>query len=147
MVEPISLAVAAISLLAPYLERFAGRVAEQTADATADLALPAVRRLYEAVKAKLRPGTYAGAQLQGVVERPDSEGRQQALRTALVEEMESDPAFAAELERLVAEAQAAVGAQVTATNAGVVAGRDVTQRGNFVAGRDMSIGVPPDKEH
>jgi hypothetical protein len=42
MIEPVSLAAAAVGLLAPYLGRLAERVAEQTADAIADSALPAV---------------------------------------------------------------------------------------------------------
>jgi murein L,D-transpeptidase YcbB/YkuD len=145
MVEPVSLAASAVALLVPYLERVAGRVAEQATDALADAAIPALKRLYEAVKARLRPGTYAGNQLQGVEERPDSEGRQQALRSALAEEVESDPAFAAELDRLVSQAQTATGVRVTATDVGVIAGRDAHLRGGYVAGRDMDLsgGIPP----
>lgn len=141
MVEPFSIAAAAVALLAPYLERLAKQVAEQATDAVGEAAVPAVKRLYQAVRARLRPGTYAGNQLQGLEERPESEGRQQALRTALVEELESDPAFAAELERLVSDAKAAVGTQITATDTGVVAGRDSSIRGQYVAARDMTIGV------
>jgi hypothetical protein len=110
------------------------------AAAVADAAVPAVKRLYQALKDRLRPGTYAGSQLEGVEQRPDSESRQQALRSALAEELEADPAFAAEVERLVGEAQAAGGVQLTVSDAGVVAGRDVHQRGQYVAGRDLSIG-------
>jgi hypothetical protein len=140
VVEPFSLATAAVALLTPLLQRAGGRVAEQAADALTDAALPAVKRLYQAVKERLRPGTYAGSQLEGVEQRPDSESRQQALRSALAEELEADPAFAAEVERLVGEAHAAGGVQLTVSDAGVVAGRDVHQRGQYVAGRDLNIG-------
>ena len=146
MVEPVSIATAAVALLAPYLGRLVDRVAQQTTDAIADSALPAVKRLYAAMKAKLRPGTYAGSQLQGLEERPESEGRQQALRTALVEEMSGDPSFAAELERLVQEAWEAGGVQISGTDTGAIAGRDVIQRGQYVAGRDMEIGGPPPEQ-
>ena len=143
MVEPVSLAASAVALLVPYLQQAAGRVAEQATDAAVDVALPALKRLYEVVKAKLRPGTYGGNQLRGMEERPDSEGRQQALRTALVEELESDPSFAAELVHVVREAQEATGVRVSAVDAGVVAGRDARLRGRFVAGRDMNLGAIP----
>jgi hypothetical protein len=146
MVEPFSLAAAAVTLLAPYLERLAGRVAEQATDTIADAALPTVKRLYQTVKAKLRPGSYAGNQLQGLEERPESEGRRQAMRTALAEELESDPTFAAELERLISEAQAAGGIRITATDVGVVSGKDAHLRGNYVAGRDMTVGGIPPKD-
>lgn len=139
MIEPVSLAAAAVSLLAPFLQRLGGRVAEDASDALADAALPVVKRLYQTVKARLLPGSYAGNQLEGVEKRPDSEGRQQALRTALAEELAADPELAAQVERLVSEAQAA-GVQVIASDAGVVAGRDVHQRGQYVAGRDLHIG-------
>jgi len=139
VVEPVSLAAAAVSLLAPFLQRLGGQVAEQASDALADAAVPVVKRLYQTVKAKLLPGSYAGNQLEGVEERPDSEGRQQALRTALAEELAADPEFSVQVARLVSEAQAA-GVQVVANDAGAVAGRDVHQHGQYVAGRDLLIG-------
>jgi hypothetical protein len=139
-VEPFSLAAAAVALLTPLLQRAVGRFAEQGADALADAAVPTVKRLYQALKDRLRPGTYAGSQLEGVEQRPDSESRQQALRSALAEELEADPTFAAEVNRLVGEAQAAGGVQLTVSDVGVVAGRDVHQRGQYVAGRDLNIG-------
>lgn len=140
MVEPAGLAATAVALLTPYLQRLAGRVVEHAADAIADEALPAVQRLYDTLRVRLRPGTYAANQLQGVEESPDSDGRQQALRAALVEELEDDPAFAAEIERLVNDTQEAGGVQIRVTDTGIVAGRDVNQRGRYVAGRDMTVG-------
>ncbi len=145
MIEPISLAAATVSLLVPLLQRLGGRVADRASDALADAAVPAVKRLYQTLKERLRPGSYAGNQLQGVEERPDSEGRQQALRTALAEELAADQELAAQVERLVDEARAA-GAHINARDAGVVAGRDVHQHGQYVAGRDLQIGgAEPDR--
>jgi AcrR family transcriptional regulator len=140
MVEPVSLAAAAVALLASYLQRAAGRIIDRTADAIGDSAVPVVERLYETVKARLKPGTYAGNQLLGVEENPTSPGRQQALQIALAEAMEANAAFAAEIEHLVTAVQAAGGTQVVVTDAGAVAGRDIHQRGQYVAARDMTIG-------
>jgi hypothetical protein len=139
VIEPISLAAMTVTLLVPFLQRIGERVADHASDALADAAVPAVKRLYQTLKAKLSPGSYAANQLQGVEERPDSEGRQQALATALAEALAADQELAAQVERLVDEARAA-GAQVNARDAGVVAGRDVHQHGQYVAGRDLHIG-------
>ncbi|MCT9078534.1 hypothetical protein [Streptomyces fulvoviolaceus] len=118
---------------------------ERTADALSDSAFPKVQRLYQAVKNKLAPGSYSGNVLEGAEDRPDSESRRQALSAALAEELEDDPAFAAEVERLVAEAEGA-GARVTAVDSGATAGRDFIQYGRYVAGRDMAIGTPPERQ-
>src|SRR5829696_3243867 len=107
--DPITLASAAVSLLAPYLGQLAGKVIDKAGDQLAESALPAVKRVYEAVKARLQPGSYAGNQLQGVEERPESQGRQQALQGALAEVLEEDAGFATELERLVTQARQAAG--------------------------------------
>ncbi|HET9610553.1 MAG TPA: hypothetical protein VFP06_13165 [Acidimicrobiales bacterium] len=144
MVDPVTLAAAAVAILAPFLRRVTEQTADNVSEAISDAAVPAAKRLYQAVRARLRPGSYAANQLDGVEERPDSESRQQALQAALAEELEADPSFAAELEALVTEAQAA-GVQITARDTGAVAGRDVHQRGRYVAGRDLNIGDPPDE--
>jgi hypothetical protein len=145
--DPVTLAAAAVGLLGPFLRSIGDKTAEKTAEEVSqtlsERAVPAVKRLFKALKEKLRPGSYAGNQLEGVEEKPDSDTRRQALTDALAEELEADPAFAAEVEGLVNEAEAAGGVQVTATDAGVVAGGDVHQSGTYVAGRDMTIGGAP----
>jgi hypothetical protein len=135
--EPLSLAAAAVGLLAPYLQQTAGVLADRAGQAIADAALPKVKALYERVRAKLTPGSYQGALLDGVQEAPEDPGRQEILKAELAKVIRQDPEFAAELERLVTEAQAAGGVRITATDAGVVAGRDVHQQaGGDVVGRD-----------
>jgi hypothetical protein len=146
--DPVTLAATAVGLLAPFLQRLGEKTAEKTSEEVSQTlsegAVPAVKRLLKALKERLRPGTYAGNQLEGVEEKPASDTRQQALRDALAEELQADPAFAAEVQGLVDEAEAAGGVRVTATDAGVVAGGDVHQSGTYVAGRDMTLGaVPP----
>ncbi|MDQ4069098.1 MAG: hypothetical protein M3203_06465 [Actinomycetota bacterium] len=138
--DPVSLAAAAVGLLAPFLQRIGEKTAEEVSETLSEETVPALKRLFNALKDRLRPGSYAGNQLEGVEERPDSGPRQQALRDALVEQFEADPAFAAEVESLVKEAQATAGVQViTATDAGAIAGRDVRQQGHYVSGRDITI--------
>ncbi|RRR77627.1 hypothetical protein [Streptomyces sp. RP5T] len=139
--DPAALAATAVAVLLPYLHQLAGRVTERTADALSDSGLPKVQQLYQALKERLRPGSYAGNVLEGAEERPDSEGRQQALGAALAEELERDPDFAADVERLIAQAQEPGGATFSVTDSGAVAGRDVVQRGRNVAGRDLTIGT------
>jgi hypothetical protein len=135
--EPLSLAAAAVGLLAPYLKQAAGVLADRAGQAIADAALPKVKALYELIRAKLAPGSYQGALLDGVQEAPEDPGRQEILKAELAKLISHDPEFAADLERLVAEAQTAGGVQITATDAGVVAGRDVYQwAGGDVVGRD-----------
>lgn len=143
--DPVTLAAAAVALLGPFLRQVGEQTADSVSHAVSDAAVPAIKRLYRALRARLRPGTYAGGQLDGVEERPDSESRQQALQAALAEELEADPAFAREVEALVAEAQAAGGVEITAEGSGAVAGRDVHQHGRYVAGRDMHVGQEPDQ--
>jgi hypothetical protein len=141
--DPITLAGAAVSLLAPYLEQLAGKVIDKAGDQLAEGALPAVKRVYEAVKTRLRPGSYAGNQLQGVEEKPGSEGRRQALQSALAEILEEDKEFAAELERLVTQARHAAGwhAEVGKVEGTAAFGGDVNQEAEYLAGRDMLSGV------
>jgi hypothetical protein len=139
-VDPVSLAGAVVALVAPYLKRVLEGSADRAAEAAADAALPAAKRLFEAVKRRLRPGSYQAAQLEGVEEMPSSEGRQAALKTALVELFESEPALITELEPLVKAAEAEAGIRITASDAGIVAGGDVHQQGTYTAGRDQHIG-------
>jgi hypothetical protein len=140
-VDPITLAGAAVGLLASYLGQLAGKVIDKASDQLAESAMPAVRRVYEAVKFRLRPGSYAGNQLQGVEEKPESRGRQQALQGALAEVLEADKGFAEQLERLVTQARAAAGwhAEVDTIEGTAAFGGDVHQQAEYLAGRDMTI--------
>jgi hypothetical protein len=139
--DPITLAGAAVSLLAPYLGQLTGKVIDKASDQLAEGALPAVKRVHEVLKARLRPGSYAGNQLQGVEEKPGSEGRQRGLQSALAEVLEEDKEFAAELERLVTQAREAAGwhAEVGIVEGTAAFGGDVHQQADYLAGRDMTI--------
>jgi hypothetical protein len=134
--DPFSLAAAAVALLVPFFRETASGIAERTGEMIAESALPKVKALYARVRAKLGPGSYRGALLDGVQEDPDDTGRQQILKTELAKVIGEDHEFATELARLVNDAQAAGGVQIKADGAGVVAGRDVHQwaGGDVVAG-------------
>jgi hypothetical protein len=135
--DPLSLAAAAVALLAPYLQQAGGVLADRAGEAIADASLAKVRALYEQVRAKLRPGSYQGALLDGVQEAPEDVGRQEILKAELAKVISQDQTFAAELERLVNEAEVAGGVQIAASDAGMMAGGDVHQwAGGDVVGRD-----------
>lgn len=142
--EPLSLAV--VSLLVSYFKQAAGKLAERAGDAVADAALPKLKALYERVRARLAPDSYEGALLDGVQAQPDEPGRQEILKAELSKILKDDQQFASELERLVGEVQQAGSVQIAATDTGIVAGRDVSLHGRFVAGRDMRVNGIPDSD-
>jgi hypothetical protein len=144
--DPVSLASAVVALLGPYVAQAAGAAASKTGEVIAEAALPKVRALYERLQARLAPGTYQRALLEGVEAEPDSQGRQEILRTELAKLLAEDAGFAAELEDLIGQAERAGGVHIAATDVGVVAGRDVNLRGQYVAGRDLRMRSPSEED-
>ena len=140
--DPVTLAAAAVALLGPYLARIGGRLAEGAGDQVADAALPALGRLYEAVRRRFAPGTYPGGLLAGVEERPEHEARRRALADALAEAVQDDRDFADALEKLVADAGAAAGTgvRIGRVEGPVAFGGSVVQKGRYVAGHDLVVG-------
>jgi uncharacterized protein YceH (UPF0502 family) len=148
--DPVSLATSAAALLAPYLLRGADRAVGNVADAASDAAVAKVRQLYQWLQGVLA-GKRADRALQRLERDPGNDDYRVAFQVELAEVIESesrtDPAFAVTLERLVEAARMAGGVSLTqATDVGVVAGRDVYQRGRNVAGRDMTMNNPPAPE-
>lgn len=144
IVDPLTLATAAIGLLVPYFKQAADKIAERVGESITDAALPKIKALYQRIRARLARDSYQGTLLDGVEAEPDNPGRQEILKTELAKILSEDRQFAAELEHLVEEAQEASGLRISATDAGVVAGRDAILRGRYVAGRDMKIGGTTD---
>jgi hypothetical protein len=142
--DPVSLATSAAALLAPYLlDRGLGKVADDLTDA----ARAKVKELYQWLRGAL-DGRQAGRALERLERDPGNDGYRVAFQVELADLVESesarDPAFAATLERLVADAQRAAGASFgQVRDAGAVAGRDVHQQGRNVAGRDLYVGKDP----
>jgi hypothetical protein len=145
--DPWSLAAAAVGLLVGYFKQVGDKVTERTAEAIANAAVPKLKALYERIRGRLTSNTYEGALLKGLEDQPDDADRQQSLEAALAKSAQQDPEFAADLQRLVADAETAGGLRIMASEAGVVAGRDANLRGRYVAGRDMTIGgATPSRE-
>ena len=142
--DPVALASAAASLIAAFL----GRVGEQAADRAAgelgEAAVGRLRGLYEAVKRRLAPGTFAQGALERLEQQPENDRRRAALEDALVELAEVDQGFREELSGLVEEVKTAGGDRIEISESGAVAIHgDVRMRGTYVAGRDMRFGANP----
>ena len=101
MIDPASLTVlagAAVTALLPLLEKAAAKGFEKLGEATAGT-------LFEKLKKRL---TGAGAQeaLDKLAKEPARASAQQAVQSKVLEALEDDPAFADELKRWLAEANA-----------------------------------------
>ncbi|HEV7759346.1 MAG TPA: hypothetical protein VGO78_10165, partial [Acidimicrobiales bacterium] len=64
--DPVTLAAAAVGLLAPFLRSIGDTVAGEASETLSDAAVPVVKRLFKALKDRLLPGSYSGNQLDGV---------------------------------------------------------------------------------
>src|SRR6266508_5963766 len=91
--DPASLAAIVVGLVASHLQRLGGRIVGRVTDDVAEAAEARIERLYDTLKARLRPGSYEAGQLEGVAAKPGSRGRQQALESALAEYLVADPAW------------------------------------------------------
>ena len=111
-----SLAASAIALLVPYFKKGAESFVEKSGEMLAEK----TATLYQAIKKKFTGDTYAKQTLERASEQPTSEGRQAALKSVLMEQMQSDSGFSALVEKLVAEAKA-----VEITNVNVSGDRSV----------------------
>jgi hypothetical protein len=101
--EPMTLALTAAGMLAPY-PAAAGQAAAKKAGEAAWTKLEA---LYTAIKDKLTGNDYGAQALTRLAEQPQSQLRQATLADVLEEQLKRDDAFATTLQRLITEAQAA----------------------------------------
>ena len=101
-------------------------------------AFPAVKRLVSYLKQRFAPGSEQAVLLDGVEQDPDTQWRQDALTHSLATAVEQDPEFARELTSLVQ----AAGVNITAGDAGFVAGGNINIQAGHVAGRDINFGSP-----
>ncbi|HEX8067033.1 MAG TPA: hypothetical protein VF520_10945 [Thermoleophilaceae bacterium] len=141
MVEPITVAA---GLVGAYLQHLSQRAADQAVEELDERAERGLLGLYRLVKNKLTGHDHGKAVLARVEEEPANERRQAALADVLDEVGRDDQQFAAELERQVDEATASLAGRIEISDSGAVAiGGSVTQRGTYVAGRDLT--VEPDR--
>jgi hypothetical protein len=142
--DPVAIATAAVSLIAGFLGRVGDQAADQAADELGQAAVGKLRRLYEVVKRRVAPDSFAQGALERLEQQPENGRRQGALEDAIAEMAEADQAFRDELSRLLEEVQAAAGDRIQISESGAVAIHgDVRMRGTYVAGRDMTIGDGP----
>ena len=101
MIDPASLTVlagAAVTALLPLLEKAAAKGFEKLGEATAGT-------LFEKLKKRLT-GASAQEALDKLAKEPARASAQQAVQSKVLEALEDDPAFADELKRWLAEANA-----------------------------------------
>ena len=101
MIDPASLtllASAAVTTLLPLLEKAAAKGFEKLGEATAGT-------LFEKLKKRLT-GASAQEALDKLAKEPARASAQQAVQSSVLEALEDDPAFADELKRWLAEANA-----------------------------------------
>jgi hypothetical protein len=139
----VTLAGAAVGLLAPYVGRFLQSGAERVGEDFGDALVGRLKELFSAVKRRVKGESYAEGALERFEGEPDSELRRTVLQDALAEIVRSDSVFAEQFEKLVKAAAHASGSSVEqiAIGGGAVAGRDFVQNAQFAAGRDQVFGA------
>jgi hypothetical protein len=135
--DPVTIATTAVSVLSPYLVKIGEKAAEEVGKRLPDL--PA--QLWNAITAKFQGKPAAEEAVQDITAKPDDEDNRAAFRKELRKALEADPTFAAELERLLANASAASGDTIVntgwgavATSGGVAAGAGAVAVGGNVQG-------------
>ena len=104
--DPVTLASAAVALVAPYLAEGGKELAKKVGGEAGER----IVNLYDKVKAKLTGG---GAEaLADLEKQPEDADSQAVLRVQLKKALEADPAFRAELVTLIEEIKAKGGDQI-----------------------------------
>lgn len=98
-----TLAATGISMLALFLTKAGQPLADKAGQAVAD----AANSLFGTIKKKFKGNSYAEQALNRFEERPESKDRQASVKDVLLEQMEKDDAFTAEVKRLIEIAQKA----------------------------------------
>ena len=128
--DAIVLAGSAVVLLAPYLAEGGKELAKKVGGEAGDR----IVRLYDKIKAKLTGG---GAEaLADLEKQPEDADSQAALRVQIKKALEADPAFQAEVAKLVNEIETRDGDTIHKLIANVTGDRNVTNQivgsGNMV---------------
>ena len=112
--DPITLAAAATTLLAPYLAKAGEKAAEKIGEKLPE----AIGKVWNAIAAKFKGRPAAVGAANELTAKPDDADNQEAFNVQLRKLLKDDPAFAAELERLL---RAAGGDTIVNTGSGAVA--------------------------
>ncbi len=103
-----TVATTTLILLSPYLSKAGEAIAENLGEKLAEK----VSGLYQTLQEKFRGDDYAEQTLARLEGKPESEGRQAALKEVLIEKMEADPDFAEQLRQLVEESKQVGGGDI-----------------------------------
>lgn len=138
--DPVSLAAAAVvPFLVTYAQHLAGVAGKVVDEAVTDR----LRAVWNAVKKRFADDPQADGALTRLADEPDNPRRQAAVEDHLDEQIQLDPAFAAELARLVGDVERTtmISDAVIRDSGAVAMGGDVTiTAGGHGAGRDVTIG-------
>jgi hypothetical protein len=98
-----TLAASGISMLTAFLAKAGQPIADKAGQAFAD----AAQSLFATIKNKFKGNSYAEQALDRLEQKPESKDRQASVKDALLEQMEKDDVFAAEVRKLLDVAQKA----------------------------------------
>ncbi|MFJ4841636.1 hypothetical protein [Streptomyces sp. NPDC088746] len=135
-----AMVTAVSSMLGPVLQ-FLGRRQEGTPRDESDAQpLPAgAEPVYAVVRERFDVEPATALLLDRLAQEPESTLWQGTFRAALADMLAQDRGFADQVVEALNRAHGPGGA-TSVTDAGAVAGRDFSQRGRYVAGRDLHIG-------
>ena len=132
--DPITLAAAATTLLAPYLAKAGEKAAEKIGEKLPE----AIGKVWNAIAAKFKGRPAAEGAANELTAKPDDTDNKEAFNVQLRKLLKDDPAFAAELERLLRTAGGDTifntGSGAVATHGGVAAGAGGVAVGGNVDG-------------
>lgn len=135
--DPVTLAAAAITVIRPFLGKFADAAAAKAADAAADKAVSGASALYQAIRKRMTGEGYHEAILNGAEDQPGDEDRVDTLARTLASIVKADPDFARTIADLVGQT---TNQNIVVTDSGAAAGGDITISAANAAGRDLIIG-------
>jgi hypothetical protein len=118
--DPILLATTAVSLLSPCLVKMGEKAAEEVGKRLPDVA----GKLWNTTLTKLQGKPAAEEAIKDFVAKPEDKDNQAAFRKELRKVLEAEPAFQAEFERLLGNAEREAGDTLIVTGSGAAAMKD-----------------------
>ncbi len=100
VMEPSAIASAIVSILLPYL----GKVGASAGEKLSEKAPEVIEKLYTTLMTRFQKNSFAEETLARAEEKPDSPARQASLQEVLLEEIEKDPQFASDLQKMLKNA-------------------------------------------
>jgi hypothetical protein len=123
--DPQTIATTAVTVLSPYLAKAGEKAVEEVGKKLPDQ----IGHVWRAIMAKFTGKPAAEEAVKDLVATPDDTDNQAAFRKELRKVLETDTAFAAEMERLLSSARSEAGDTILNTGPGAVATRGGTAAG------------------